>query len=236
MILASRNAHKLVEVRQILGREDIDLSPGNLGDPVEDDVTFAGNALIKARYVAERTGEAVIADDSGLCVDVLGGSPGVFSARWCGRHGADDENTDLLLGQLNDVGDDLRQAKFVCAAVYVSPGQPDIIATGIMPGRLDPGTPRQGRFRLRPDLRTRRIRTDRGRTDEPGEELNLPPRTSLPGTEGRDDKVRDRINTSGASASCAAPPRVKQARSQKSVQRRGPVRNELVPPVYCLAV
>ncbi|AZQ76852.1 RdgB/HAM1 family non-canonical purine NTP pyrophosphatase [Flaviflexus ciconiae] len=136
MILASRNAHKLVEVRQILGREDIDLSPGNLGDPVEDDVTFAGNALIKARYVAERTGEAVIADDSGLCVDVLGGSPGVFSARWCGRHGADDENTDLLLGQLNDVGDDLRQAKFVCAAVYVSPGQPDIIATGIMPGRL----------------------------------------------------------------------------------------------------
>lgn len=136
MILASRNAHKLVEVRQILGREDIDLSPGNLGDPVEDDVTFAGNALIKARYVAERTGEAVIADDSGLCVDVLGGSPGVFSARWCGRHGADDENTDLLLGQLNVVGDDLRQAKFVCAAVYVSPGQPDIIATGIMPGRL----------------------------------------------------------------------------------------------------
>ena len=63
MILASRNIHKLEEVRQILGRDDIELAPDDLGDPVEDDVTFAGNALTKARYIAERTGEAVLADD-----------------------------------------------------------------------------------------------------------------------------------------------------------------------------
>lgn len=136
MILASRNAHKLEEVRQILGRDDIELSPGDLGDPIEDDVTFAGNALIKARYVAERTGQAVLADDSGLCVEVLGGSPGVFSARWCGRHGADEENLSLLLGQLADVGDDYRAASFVCAAVYVKPGGREIIATGTMRGTL----------------------------------------------------------------------------------------------------
>lgn len=136
MILASRNPHKLEEVKAILGRDDLALSPGNLGDPIENDVTFAGNALIKARYVAERTGEAVIADDSGLCVDVLGGAPGVFSARWCGRHGADEENLHLLLNQIQDIGDEYRKAKFVCAAVYVEPGGQDIIATGVMSGSL----------------------------------------------------------------------------------------------------
>ncbi|WP_054952191.1 RdgB/HAM1 family non-canonical purine NTP pyrophosphatase [Flaviflexus massiliensis] len=136
MILASRNPHKLEEVKAILGRDDLVLSPANLGEPIENDVTFAGNALIKARYVAERTGEAVIADDSGLCVDVLGGAPGVFSARWCGRHGADDENLHLLLNQIQDIGDEFRKAKFVCAAVYVEPGGQDIIATGVMAGSL----------------------------------------------------------------------------------------------------
>jgi len=136
MILASRNIHKLAEVRQILGRDDIELAPDSLGEPVEDDVTFAGNALIKARHVAKSTGEAVLADDSGLCVDVLGGSPGVFSARWCGRHGADDENLALLLGQLADIGDEYRAAQFVCAAVYVKPGGREIIATGTMKGML----------------------------------------------------------------------------------------------------
>lgn len=136
MILASRNGHKLEEVRQILGRDDIELAPDDLGDPVEDDVTFAGNALIKARYIAERTGEAVLADDSGLCVDVLVGSPGVFSARWCGRHGADRENLDLLIGQLATVKDEHRAARFVCAAVYVKPDGPEIIANGTMRGAL----------------------------------------------------------------------------------------------------
>lgn len=136
MILASRNPHKLEEVKAILGRDDLVLTPSNLGEPIENDVTFAGNALIKARYVAERTGEAVIADDSGLCVDVLGGAPGVFSARWCGRHGADDENLHLLLNQIQDIGDEFRKAKFVCAAVYVEPGGQDIIATGVMAGSL----------------------------------------------------------------------------------------------------
>lgn len=136
MILASRNAHKLHEVSAILGRDDITLSPGDLGDPIENDVTFAGNALIKARYVSERTGEAVIADDSGLCVDVLGGAPGVFSARWCGHHGDDEGNLQLLLNQIHDIEDEYRKAKFVCAAVYVAPGEQEIIATGSWSGRL----------------------------------------------------------------------------------------------------
>jgi len=136
MILASRNAHKLHEVSAILGHDDITLSPGDLGDPIENDVTFAGNALIKARYVSERTGEAVIADDSGLCVDVLGGAPGVFSARWCGHHGDDEGNLQLLLNQIHDIEDEYRKAKFVCAAVYVAPGEQEIIATGSWSGRL----------------------------------------------------------------------------------------------------
>ncbi|MEZ7897611.1 MAG: RdgB/HAM1 family non-canonical purine NTP pyrophosphatase [Flaviflexus sp.] len=136
MILASRNAHKLHEVSAILGHDDITLSPGDLGDPIENDVTFAGNALIKARYVSERTGEAVIADDSGLCVDVLGGAPGVFSARWCGHHGDDEGNLQLLLNQIHDIEDKYRKAKFVCAAVYVAPGEQEIIATGSWSGRL----------------------------------------------------------------------------------------------------
>ncbi|WP_182353957.1 RdgB/HAM1 family non-canonical purine NTP pyrophosphatase [Flaviflexus huanghaiensis] len=136
MILASRNAHKLGEVRQILRRDDIELSPEGLGEPIEDDVTFAGNALIKARYVAERTGTPVVADDSGLCVDVLGGAPGVFSARWSGRHGADQENLELLLRQLADVRDEHRAATFICAAVYVDPRGRELIATGTMEGTL----------------------------------------------------------------------------------------------------
>lgn len=96
---------------------------GGLGieEPVEDGVSFTENALIKARLVAQRTGLPAVADDSGLCVDILGGAPGIFSARWCGHHGDDQANLELLLNQLADVPEENRGASFVCAAVLVSP-------------------------------------------------------------------------------------------------------------------
>lgn len=136
LVLATRNAHKVVELREILdealrraGLElvGLDAFPG-LEDVVESGVTFAENALLKARYAAARTGLPALADDSGLAVDVLGGSPGVFSARWSGPLAQatgtekDAANNALLLAQLADVPDEHRGAAFVCAAALVLPG------------------------------------------------------------------------------------------------------------------
>ncbi|MDU0348541.1 RdgB/HAM1 family non-canonical purine NTP pyrophosphatase [Actinomyces sp. MRS3W] len=131
LILASHNPGKLAELRTLLAplvdgleAEQI-ISSAGLGapEPVEDGLTFAANAQIKARALAEATGLPAVADDSGLCVDVLGGAPGIFSARWSGRHGDDAANLRLLLGQLADVADPHRTARFTCAAVLVVPGR-----------------------------------------------------------------------------------------------------------------
>ena len=144
LVLATHNAHKLREVRQILAEaipgfdpEDLVSAP-DLGadEPVEDGVTFAENALIKARAIAAFTHLPAIADDSGLAVDVLGGAPGIFSARWCGRHGDDRANLDLLLAQLADVSDAHRGAAFVCAAALVLPDGRELVEHGEMRGRL----------------------------------------------------------------------------------------------------
>jgi len=111
---------------------------GDFPDPVEDGQTFLENALIKARAALDETGLAMaVADDSGLCVDVLGGAPGVFSARWCGRHGDDDANLRLLLAQIADVDDEHRGAHFTCAAVLVRPGAADdLVVERSMEGRI----------------------------------------------------------------------------------------------------
>jgi XTP/dITP diphosphohydrolase len=144
LVLATHNAHKVREVRQILAGaipgfdpEDLVSAP-DLGaeEPVEDGVTFAENALIKARAIAARTHLPAIADDSGLAVDVLGGAPGIFSARWCGRHGDDRANLDLLLAQLAEVPDVHRGAAFVCAAALVLPDGREVVEHGEMRGRL----------------------------------------------------------------------------------------------------
>lgn len=127
LIFATGNAHKLGELRAILTREIpgfdessvVGLNECGLSSPVEDGVTFADNALIKARAVVQQTGVAAIADDSGIVVDVLGSAPGVFSARWAGSHGDDQANLDLLLDQLADVPRQHRAARFVCAAALV---------------------------------------------------------------------------------------------------------------------
>ncbi|QOR46994.1 RdgB/HAM1 family non-canonical purine NTP pyrophosphatase [Trueperella pecoris] len=141
ILLASRNAHKLEEVRAILlplipGLDSIEGAPPELPEPVEDGRTFAENAVIKARQVAEATGRPSIADDSGLCVDIMGGAPGIFSARWSGQHGNDAGNLDLLLAQLSDVKPEHRGARFVCAAALAMPDGTVVVEEGQMVGTL----------------------------------------------------------------------------------------------------
>ncbi|MCL2090758.1 MAG: RdgB/HAM1 family non-canonical purine NTP pyrophosphatase [Micrococcales bacterium] len=142
VVLATHNQHKLAEVRAILGAVGLDpgriVSAADLGapEPVEDGLTFADNALIKARALVAATGRPAMADDSGLVVDVLGGAPGIFSARWCGHHGDDAANLRLLLDQLADVPDPHRTARFRCAAVLVTPDGTEVVEHGDLDGRL----------------------------------------------------------------------------------------------------
>jgi len=142
VVLATHNQHKLVEVRAILGAAGLDpgriVCAADLGvpEPVEDGLTFADNALIKARALVAATGLPAMADDSGLVVDVLGGAPGIFSARWCGRHGDDEANLTLLLAQLSDVPDPHRTARFRCAAVLVTPDGTETVEHGDLDGTL----------------------------------------------------------------------------------------------------
>ncbi|WP_166987538.1 RdgB/HAM1 family non-canonical purine NTP pyrophosphatase [Canibacter zhoujuaniae] len=123
VILASRNAHKLEELRAILAPllPEVQLVGDDGPEPVESGISFAENALIKARAAAIRTGKPAIADDSGIAVRVMGGAPGIFSARWGGPARSDSANVDLLLWQLKDVPAAHREASFVCAAALVVP-------------------------------------------------------------------------------------------------------------------
>ncbi len=126
--LASRNAGKIAEMRRILGAHVPDLEVLGLDDvvayaePVEDQPTFEGNALVKARAGLAATGLPSLADDSGLCVDALNGMPGVLSARWSGTAKDDEANNRLLLEQLADVPDERRGAQFRCAVALCLPG------------------------------------------------------------------------------------------------------------------
>ncbi len=129
VVLATRNAHKVAELQAILAPHLPGVEVLAVGDPslpevpevAETEVTFAGNALLKARAVSAATGLVALADDSGIAVDVLGGAPGIFSARWAGRHGDDAANLALLLAQVADVPGPHRGAAFVCAAALVTP-------------------------------------------------------------------------------------------------------------------
>jgi XTP/dITP diphosphohydrolase len=127
LLLATRNAGKLAELQrllttavpgvEVLGLRDVPEYP----EAPETGATFEENALLKAREAVRYTGLPAVADDSGLTIDALNGMPGIFSARWSGRHGDDEANTALLLGQLTDVPDERRGAAFVCAAALVTP-------------------------------------------------------------------------------------------------------------------
>jgi XTP/dITP diphosphohydrolase len=144
LVLASHNRHKLGELRAILGPALPGLDPASVvsaaelgtAEPLEDGLTFADNALIKARALARATGLPAVADDSGLSVDVLGGAPGIFSARWCGRHGDDAANLALLLAQLADIAPAHRGARFVCAAALVTPDGVEVVEHGTLVGTL----------------------------------------------------------------------------------------------------
>jgi XTP/dITP diphosphohydrolase len=118
LVLATHNAHKVDELRRILGAqlEGIELIGFDGPEPVEDGATFGENALIKARAAAKYTGLAAIADDSGISVGALGGAPGIHSARYAGNRD-DRENLELLLANLAGQAD--RSAQFTCAAALV---------------------------------------------------------------------------------------------------------------------
>ncbi|GHF90463.1 RdgB/HAM1 family non-canonical purine NTP pyrophosphatase [Streptomyces thermodiastaticus] len=142
LILATRNPGKITELRAILAEAGLphelvgtDAYP-DVADVKETGVTFAENALLKAHSLARATGLPAVADDSGLCVDVLGGAPGIFSARWAGRHGDDEANLRLLLAQLADIADEHRAAHFACAAALALPDGTERVVEGRLPGVL----------------------------------------------------------------------------------------------------
>jgi XTP/dITP diphosphohydrolase len=138
-VLATHNAHKVAEFDHLFAEAELGI--GVLGydgpEPVEDGTTFAENALIKARAAAAHTGLPALADDSGICVDVLGGAPGIFSARWAGSARDSVANVALLLDQLRDVPEEARAAHFTCVIAVVFPDtQREFVVSGHWPGRL----------------------------------------------------------------------------------------------------
>jgi len=140
LVLATRNAHKVGELADILGAAGLDVElltlPGDAPEVVEDGLTFAENALKKARSAAAATGLPAVADDSGLCVDALNGMPGVFSARWAGTGRDDAANLQLVLDQVADVPDEYRGASFACAAAVALPSGEERVVEGRVTGVL----------------------------------------------------------------------------------------------------
>ena len=142
IILATRNPAKLAELRRILAAAGVSAAVTDLGDVpgmpevAETGRTFAENALLKARAVAAFSGLPAVADDSGLCVDALNGMPGVLSARWSGRHGDDEANLRLVLGQIADVPPGERGAHFTCLAALVLPSGEERLTEGTVYGQL----------------------------------------------------------------------------------------------------
>jgi len=141
IVLASSNPGKLAEIRDVLADTDIELvAQGEFGiaDAEETGTTFVENALIKARHAARQSGLPALGDDSGICVDALGGAPGLYSARYAGKHGDNTANNAKLLAVLRDVPDVERGAHFHCTlALLRSADDPaPLIAEGLWRGRI----------------------------------------------------------------------------------------------------
>ena len=141
MVLATGNPGKVREIRKIFADLDVEIVPQSEFDiesPEETGSTFVENALLKARFAADKTGLPAMADDSGIAVDALDGRPGVYSARYAGEDASDDENLDLLLEELVGVPDERRGGGFHCAAVLAFPGDehPPLIAEAVWRGTL----------------------------------------------------------------------------------------------------
>ena len=136
LVVATGNAHKLREIAEIFTDYEV-VSQKQMGfdeDVEETGATFAENALIKARAASKALGCIALADDSGLCVDALDGAPGVYSARYCGHHGDDKANRDLLLENMKDITD--RRAHFTSAIALVYPGGKEIVVEGRTYGKI----------------------------------------------------------------------------------------------------
>lgn len=143
LVLASHNKGKLRELRAMIAEQApeldvdalvVDAAAAGASDVAETGVTFEENARLKAEAIAQETGLAALADDSGLCVDVLGGAPGFLSARWSGRHGDDEANLRLLLAQLAEVPDGHRSGGFECRAALAVPGAETAVTQGSFRG------------------------------------------------------------------------------------------------------
>ena len=138
LIIASNNKHKIREIKEILSEkfeEILSLREAGIDhETVEDGTTFLENAYKKAREIAEISGEASLADDSGICIDALNGAPGIFSARFAGVHGDDNANNSLVLEKLS--GKENRNAHYTCAMSLVYPDGKHIFAEGYMYGEI----------------------------------------------------------------------------------------------------
>ncbi|MDY6050378.1 MAG: RdgB/HAM1 family non-canonical purine NTP pyrophosphatase [Corynebacterium sp.] len=136
--VASHNKKKLRELQRVLDAHniaDVELVPaGDYPDPVEDGASFAENALIKAREGVKQTGLPTVADDSGLTVEALNQMPGILSARWCGHHGDDEANNDLILAQMSEITN--RRAAFVSVCALVFPDGREYVSEGRWEGEL----------------------------------------------------------------------------------------------------
>lgn len=145
VVVATGNAHKLVEIEEILGAAlpgTRFVAIGQLGDfddPEETGTTFAQNAIIKAEAAVAETGFAAVADDSGLMVDALGGEPGVYSARYAGVHGDDAANNEKLLAKLKGVEDARRTARFASAIAFIEPSGLVTMGEGFCEGMIGHG-------------------------------------------------------------------------------------------------
>lgn len=140
LVLASSNTGKLAELRELLGGE-FDLhaqSEFGVADAEETGLSFIENAILKARHAARATGLPALGDDSGLCVDALHGAPGLYSARYAGRHGDSEANIDKLLRELDSVPDEARGARFVCVLALVRHADDPmpLVAEGTWEGRI----------------------------------------------------------------------------------------------------
>lgn len=132
-VVATKNEKKMAELIAAFDGLDIEIVPLSSfeapPDPVEDGETFEENAVIKAKYYAKRLGMPAIADDSGLTIEKLGGAPGVYSARYCGHHGSDDENNAHMVKEMQRIGATDSPAAYECALAFVNPGDGAILTS-----------------------------------------------------------------------------------------------------------
>jgi XTP/dITP diphosphohydrolase len=142
LLLATRARHKVAELHELLDLSGVTLvtpdEVGIEGEPVEDAATFEGNAAIKARYYAERSGLPTLADDSGLEVDALDGRPGVYTRRYAGEDPTDIENNTKLLGELDGVPAERRGARYQCVLAFIDPSSEadPVYRAGAFEGRI----------------------------------------------------------------------------------------------------